>query len=121
MGFEHSPEVIKVREISADSINLVQIAKYGRTERDFDIGQLAKSTEGLTGSEIEQLFIDSLHEAFSRREEPTDLTIAMLLTDSVPLSKLMSEQVDGLRKWAKGRARPATAAPSSGPGRKIAA
>ena len=91
-----------------EAIWKIQIAKFHRDPKQFDPVQLARATEGLTGSEIEQLFIDSLHQAFSRRNEPTDLSIAMLLNDLVPLSKLMSEQIDGLRKWSKGRARRAT-------------
>ena len=104
-----------------EAIWRIQIAKFRREPEKFDIVQLARATEGLTGSEIEQLFIDSLHEAFSRRAEPTDLSIAMLLNDLVPLSKLMSEQIDGLRRWAKGRARRATALEPEREGRKIAA
>ena len=34
----------------------------------------------------------------SRRAEPTDLSVAMLLNDLVPLCKPMSEQIDALRK-----------------------
>jgi len=98
----------------------IQIAKFNRDPKQFDTVQLARATEGLTGSEIEQLFIDSLHEAFSRRTEPTDLSLAMLLNDLVPLSKLMSEQIDGLRKWSKGRARRATPVEAEKTGRKIA-
>ncbi len=104
-----------------EAIWRIQVAKYRREPDKFDIVQLAKATDGLTGSEIEQLFIDALHEAFSRRGEPTDLTIAMLLNDLVPLSKLMSEQIDALRKWSKGRARRATAAEAARAERRIAA
>jgi AAA+ superfamily predicted ATPase len=103
-----------------EAIWRIQIAKFRRDPNQFDLVQLARATEGLTGSEIEQLFIDSLHEAFSRRAEPTDLSIALVLNDLVPLSKLMSEQIDALRKWAKGRARMATQQPSSSQSRKIA-
>ena len=92
-----------------------------RDPNHFDTVQLARATEGLTGSEIEQVFIDSLHEAFSRRAEPTDLSVALLLNDLVPLSKLMSEQIDALQKWAKGRARTAIPHPSQSQARKIAA
>jgi hypothetical protein len=67
------------------------------------------------------VFIDSLHEAFSRRTEPTDLSVAMVLNDLVPLSKLMSEQMDALRRWAKGRARMATPQQSQSQARKITA
>jgi SpoVK/Ycf46/Vps4 family AAA+-type ATPase len=104
-----------------EAIWRIQIAKFRREPEQYDTVQLARATEGLTGSEIEQVFIDSLHEAFSRRAEPTDLSIALLLNDLVPLSKLMSEQIDALRKWAKGRARMATPQPSQSQARKIAA
>ena len=97
----------------------IQISKFGRAPDKFDLGQLARATEGLTGSEIEQLFIDALHEAFSRRDEPSDLSIAVLLNDLVPLSKLMCEQIDALRKWAKGRARLATKPDPQSTRRKI--
>jgi SpoVK/Ycf46/Vps4 family AAA+-type ATPase len=103
-----------------EAIWRIQVAKFKRDPEKFDIVQLARATEGLTGSEIEQLFIDSLHEAFSRRDEPTDLSIALLLNDLVPLSKLMSEQVTALRQWAKGRARRATPIEPERQGRRIA-
>jgi hypothetical protein len=86
----------------------IQIGKYGRQPGDFDIVQLAKVTEGLTGSEIENAFVEALYAAFDLGNEPTDLTIAGVLTEFVPLSKLMAEQIGGLRNWAKGRARLAT-------------
>ena len=86
----------------------IQIGKHGRDPKDFDIVQLAKATEGLTGSEIENVFIEALYLAFDVGKEPTDLDIARVLTEFVPLSKLMAEQITGLRQWAKGRARLAT-------------
>jgi SpoVK/Ycf46/Vps4 family AAA+-type ATPase len=91
-----------------EAIWKIQIQKYGRDPKDYDLVQLAKATEGLTGSEIEACFVDSLYAAFDLNREPTDLTIAGVLTEFVPLSKLMSEQIGGLRTWAKGRARSAT-------------
>src|ERR1051326_7462947 len=39
----------------------IQIAKFKREAEKFDLVQLARATEGLTGSEIEQVFIESLH------------------------------------------------------------
>ena len=87
----------------------IQIGKHGRDPRDFDVVQLAKATEGLTGSEIENVFIEALYLAFDEENEPTDLDIARVLTEFVPLSKLMAEQISSLRQWAKGRSRLATA------------
>src|ERR1043166_357908 len=91
-----------------EAIWTIQIEKYGRDAKQFDCAQLARATEGLTGSEIEAAFAESLYQAFDAGKEPTDLTIAQVLTEFVPLSKLMGEQVSLLRQWARGRARPAT-------------
>ena len=54
----------------------IQIAKYSRDPKDFDLVQLARATEGLTGSEIENVFVEALYEGFDQDKEPTDLTIA---------------------------------------------
>jgi len=99
----------------------LQIAKYGREPETFDLPQLARATEGFTGSEIEQVFVEALYRAFDRDAEPTDLTIGEVLVDFVPLSKLMAEQIGALRTWAKGRARPATTPTPDRKLRKIAA
>jgi len=44
-----------------------------------------------------------------------------VLAETVPLSRLMAEQIDGLRRWAQGRARFATSREEAKAGRKIAA
>lgn len=95
-------------ESEREAIWKIQIQKYGRDETEFDTQQLAKITEGLTGSEIEAVFVEALYAAFEKDREPTDLTIASVLNDFVPLSRLMKEQIEGLRKWSSGRARAAT-------------
>jgi ATP-dependent 26S proteasome regulatory subunit len=96
-----------------EAIWSIQIARYGRDSKDFDCVQLARATEGFTGSEIENAFVDALYAAFDVGQEPTDLTIAKVLTEYVPLSRLMSEQINSLRNWTKGRARPATSPEST--------
>ena len=98
----------------------IQIAKYRRDPKDFDLVQLSRATEGLTGSEIENAFVEALYLAFDAGEkEPTDLDIAGVLNEFVPLSKLMAEQITGLRNWAKGRARLATSVEIENRGRKL--
>ncbi len=91
-----------------ETIWKIQIAKYRRDPNDFDCVQLARATEGFTGSEIETAFVEALYLAFSENNEPGDLTVARVLNDCVPLSKLMAEQISSLRNWTKGRARLAT-------------
>ena len=105
----------------------IQIGKRGRDPRDFDVVQLGKATEGLTGSEIEACFVEALYQAFDGEVdpgdgpgEPTDLTIAGVLTEFVPFAKLMVEQIRGLREWSKGRARMATSAVQDSRKRRIA-
>jgi MoxR-like ATPase len=90
------------------SIWTIQIRKHGRKPDDYDPAQLARASDGLTGSEIEAVFVESLYDAFDRNTEPTDLDIARVLTDFVPLSRTMAEQINALRTWATGRARSAT-------------
>lgn len=101
-----------------ETIWAIQIAKYWRDPKEFGLRQLAMSTDGLTGSEVEQVFIESLYHAFDHEQEPTDLTVGEILVDFVPLSRLMAEQIAGLRQWAQGRARVATT-PRQEKGRRI--
>ena len=58
--------------------------------------------------EIEQAVIEALYLAFAESREPTTLDLSTVLSETVPLSKLMSEQITGLRKATQGRARPAS-------------
>jgi len=47
------------------------------------------------------VFTDALFLAFDQNREPGDLDVARILTDFVPLSKLMAEQITGGRNWAR--------------------
>ena len=104
-----------------EAIWRIQIAKYKRDAGKFDVGALARASEGLTGAEIEQAFIDALYHAFAEGKEPTTLTCSMVLGELVPLSRLMGEQLKGLREWARGRARLATSRSTESAERRIAA
>ncbi len=106
-------------ELEGEAIWKIQFAKYSRDPKEFDIVQLGRATEGLTGSEIENAFVEALYLAFDREKEPTDLDIAGVLTEFVMLSKLMAEQINGLRQWSRGRARLATSSVSGSGLRKM--
>jgi len=99
----------------------IQIRKYGRDPKQFDLHALVEMSVGYTGAEIEQAFIDALYAAFAEGQEPTTGLICQVTGESVPLSKLMGEQISGLRKWAVGRCRMATSPAKEAKGRKIAA
>ena len=98
----------------------IKIAQCGRDAKLYDVAMLATASEGYTGAEIEGVVADSLYRAFADNREPTADDLQQALRDTVPLSKL-SEQVEVLRKWAKGRARPATSPTKESTGRKITA
>jgi hypothetical protein len=104
-----------------EAIWAIHVAKYGRKPKSYSMSALAKGTDGWTGAEIEQAFIEGLYEAFSRGKEPSVTSLGSLLTTQVPLSRLMSEPITVLRQWAKGRARPATTPVDEKSSRRLAA
>ena len=79
----------------------------------YDLLQLARSSDGLTGAEIEAVFNEAMFVGFERGKEHTDLDCAAVLNETVPLSKTMADQIVATKQWAKGRARPATLTRSS--------
>jgi AAA+ superfamily predicted ATPase len=100
----------------------IQIAKAGRKPDGFNLEGLATASEGFTGAEIAQCVTDALYRAFADSREPKTADMTTAICETVPLSKLMGEQIDGLRKWAKGRCRLAAAEPAKeAGGRRIAA
>jgi AAA+ superfamily predicted ATPase len=86
----------------------IVIARHGRKSGDYDSAALANVSDQFTGAEIEAVFIDALHEAFTVSREPSVKDIIEATTNTIPLAQLMDGQIAALRKWAKGRARPAT-------------
>jgi AAA+ superfamily predicted ATPase len=86
----------------------IQIRRNGRKAEGFDLEQLADATDRWTGAEIEALFKEALFAAFDEGKEPTTKLLLSLSEQVVPLSKMMSAQIDGMRDWAKGRTRSAS-------------
>lgn len=77
--------------------------------RDFDIGGLARLTDGYSGAEIEQAIFDAMHVAFEARREFNTDDISEALDQIVPLSRTMEERIERIQQWAEaGRARPAS-------------
>jgi SpoVK/Ycf46/Vps4 family AAA+-type ATPase len=108
-------------ETEREAIWKIQIQRHGRDWSHYDTLALAKATEGYTGAEVEAAVCDALYAAFAASREPVMPDILKAVADTVPLSNLMGEQIAGLRKWAVGRCRMATAPTVEAKGRKIAA
>lgn len=81
----------------------IHLNKRDRDPRKFDLKRLAAASEGYSGAELEQAIISALHEAYSKKTEPTTEMIANVLESSPPLSVTMAEKVDALRRWAQDR------------------
>lgn len=100
-------------ETEREAIWKIVVERRKRKALDYDVQQLARISEGLTGAEIEAVFDEAMFSAFERSKEPTDLDVAAALNGFVPLSKLMAEQIAALRQWSVGRARPSTSTPNA--------
>lgn len=85
--------------------------KRGDAIQNTGLLELAKATDGFTGSELAALVPDALFTAFGdgAREITTGDLVEAAKT-VVPLSKTAAEKIARLRTWANGRARPATKA-----------
>ena len=79
------------------------------TASDEVAARLASISEGFTGSEIEQVVISALFEAFYRNRGLKEEDIVKAINETVPLAKTQAEQIASIREWAKERAVLATA------------
>ena len=70
----------------------------------FNIPQLAQITKGWTGSEIEQVIISGMYEAFNENRKLTEDDLFVIFGNTVPLSVTMEEQIKKIRSWAHDRA-----------------
>jgi SpoVK/Ycf46/Vps4 family AAA+-type ATPase len=76
----------------------------------FDIDRLALSSAGYSGAEIEEAVVSAMFDAFYEDKLLTTEDIFNAVRQTVPLSKTMSEDMEGLRDWSQGRTRLATSA-----------
>ncbi len=70
----------------------------------FDLESLAKNTEGLSGSEIEQVVVSALFEAYAKQKELDERELIIAASSIVPLSTTMREEISRLERWASDRA-----------------
>ncbi|MCW1922638.1 AAA family ATPase [Luteolibacter arcticus] len=85
----------------------IVIARHRRDPMSQNLADLAEASDGFTGAEIEGSYREALHEAFAENREPTAADICSAIAATTPVSKLMEERIEALRRWSKGRAREA--------------
>jgi SpoVK/Ycf46/Vps4 family AAA+-type ATPase len=84
----------------------IHLAKRNLAPQRFDLDELAKATDGFSGSEIEQAIVSAMYtaNAHGRAAAATDLLAEIQQTR--PLSVLMAEKVEEIRQWASDRTVP---------------
>ncbi|MDO5553429.1 MAG: AAA family ATPase [Planctomycetia bacterium] len=86
----------------------VHLAKRRWRPADFDLDALARKADGFSGAEIEEVVVSALFDAFSENKKLSTEILLNAITQTVPLSRTMSEELGRLRNWASGRARMAS-------------
>ncbi len=73
------------------------------TPTDFDLESLADASRGYSGAEIEQAVVSALYSAHARRANLATSDVLEAIESTKPLSVVMADQIDSLRRWARRR------------------
>jgi SpoVK/Ycf46/Vps4 family AAA+-type ATPase len=86
----------------------IHLEKRKRDIAGFDLEKIGRETHGFSGSELEEVIVSGLYDAFNRDEELMHRHLEKVIKTMIPLSQTMEEQIRGIRDWAKLRARRAS-------------
>ncbi len=93
----------------------IHLRRRNRDPGSYDTAALAAAGEGMSGAEIEAAVVEGLWKAFPENRELTQADLETAIRETVPLSRTMAEAIEGLRDWARHRARPASRRGSEAP------
>lgn len=91
-----------------EEIFTIHLKSKGNDMSLFNVPQLAQITKGWSGSEIEQVIISGMYEAFNQNRKLSEDDLFSIFGSSVPLSLTMDEQIKKIKSWAHNRAAPAS-------------
>ncbi len=91
-------------EVERKSIFTVYLRKQRADLNKFDVVFLSKATKGFNGAEIEAVVQSAAIEAFSEKRTMTEDDVSRVITNTVPLSRTMDEQIKAIKSWAHDRA-----------------
>lgn len=92
-----------------EHITNVVLKRVNRKPEQFDIQKIAAETDSFTGAEIEACVTEALFNAFDQDRELGTEDIVAAARNLIPISKMMAEKIDAIRRWGEGRARQASA------------
>lgn len=90
-----------------EDIFSIHLKKRRLDPQDFDLEALAISSHGFSGAEIEQAVVAGLYSALGGSGKLNQSMLLQELASTRPLSVVMSEQINALRRWAADRTVPA--------------
>jgi SpoVK/Ycf46/Vps4 family AAA+-type ATPase len=85
----------------------IHLAKRDRDPGQFDLEKLSEAAAKFSGAEIEAAVVAGLYSAVARKESLSTDHLLTEIANTRPLSVVMAEQVDNLRRWAEARTVPA--------------
>jgi SpoVK/Ycf46/Vps4 family AAA+-type ATPase len=85
------------------SIFEIHLKSRNQDPTKFELDQLSKVTRGFSGAEIEQAIVSAIYAAQARRSTLDSQFILAEIKRTRPLSVVMAERIDELRRWAKDR------------------
>jgi len=83
----------------------IHLQRKNRKPSAFNVALIAAQVDGFTGSEIENVIDEAMFSAFDADREFTTEDIMKAAENTVPLSTTAKEQIEGIREFAKTRAR----------------
>lgn len=86
----------------------IHLQKRGRNPDVFSIQKWVEKTDKFTGSELEQLIVAGMYQAFAAKRDLGDADILWAIQETVPLFEMYEDDIKALREWARKRARPAS-------------
>ena len=85
----------------------IHLKKRNLNPADFDLDKIAKACEGFSGSEIEQVIVSGFYMVLGGYMQLNTELLLDEIKKTRPLSVVMSENINAMREWAKGRTVPA--------------
>jgi SpoVK/Ycf46/Vps4 family AAA+-type ATPase len=97
-------------------ILMIHLGRRQRAPSDYDIGVLARATDGFSGAELEDVVVNALFDAYAtpQRQLKTE-HLLKAAQEIIPLSRSRAREIEALRQWAATNCRPAASAEATAP------
>lgn len=84
----------------------IHLHKRGFPVSQFDLQRLSDSSKGFSGAEVEQSVVAAIYAAHAQEVALNNNHILQEIKQTKPLSIVMAERIEALRRWAKDRTVP---------------